>query len=702
MQIARASLGSLWPQLQTQELLADLQWVADEENAPGASEGPPARDGALPQQQQQQQLQLIQILKAASEGRQPAAVAAAAALFQCERQRQQLFQEVRQLLRLPLPRQSPKEICIHAAGTPRVSWRAAAAAGLRAAPAAAAAVGRGAHCRQHLVWSTAFNQHQQEQQQQQQQQQLLAALSESICLEAAAAAAFPSQLPSTAQSLEAYCCAAANAALLLLHCCSCCISAATLLLLLHCCFCCKAAALPLLLMHRCCCVAVAFAGGERVLQLPVVFGGKGPCECGPLDLRQIEKDVTRETYSINNHILKGAAAAVVVAVPAVAAPAVAAALRLCDSAALSLVYCLLLAGADGLLRLLLALCSRIREAEAAAGHAAAIETEAVAAAAAARETAAAAIKAATHAGADGSSSSGLPKTVEALVSLGLLTEEFCSSSSNRSSNSSNSSSYTGSAAAAAAAAWPRGVWAAACRVFCALRILAVSSRTHGGGAAFAAAAHAFACPALPLLLQPDNQVATAEQQQQQQQQEQQQQERLMTLPRGSANVTEVVTTCCARLQRETTQGPLLAELHATTPFKLLLPDHESQGTSLEPSPPQQQQQQQELVRRLRSVAVDAHFFATLRSVSLRLPSEEVLQFDKEVAHEVRRREAAASVLALAITREVKTEGEEGQLLTWLPAAETQQWIFVTCAAGRSQGALPTEAQPRAVETLELQ
>ncbi|KAL8272982.1 hypothetical protein Esti_003035 [Eimeria stiedai] len=614
MHTARAPLGSLWPQLQTQELLADLQWVAEEDlGALEAPEGAPLGDSALPQQQQQQ-LQLIQTLKAANEGKQPAAVAAAAALFHCERQRQQLFQEVRLLLRPLLPRPTPKDIWMQAAGT-HVSWLAAAAATARAAAAAAGGRwGRSARLcdavqvlvcsfqcelqrlaflsacasiapkRQHLVWSTALKQ--QEQEQHQQQQQLKAALGGSICCEAAAAAAFPSQLPSAAQSLEAY--------------------------------------------------------WERVLQLPVVFGGVGLCECGPLDLRQIEKDVTRETYSINNHILKGA---------------------------------------DGLLRLLLALCSRIREAEAATGLVAAAET---AAAATETEAAAAATQATAEAAADARFSLSLPKTVEALVSLGLLAENFYSSSSSSNSSNSSSNSSSSSTGAAAAAAWPRAVWAAACRVFCALRILAVSSRTHGGGAAFAAAAHAFACPALPLLLQPDNQVEAPEQQQQQQQQQQQ---RLMTLRRGSANVTEVVTTCCARLHGKG-EGPLVARLHARTPFKLLLAEHESQASSVQPPP--QQQQQQELVRRLRSVAVDAHFFATLRSVSLRVPSDELLHFDLEVAHEVRRREAAASVLALALMRETNAAGDEGQLLTWLPAAEAQQWVFVT-----------QDALPRAVETAEM-
>lgn len=194
-------------------------------------------------------------------------------------------------------------------------------------------------------------------------------------------------------------------------------------------------------------------------------------------------------------------------------------------------------GADGLLRLLLALCTRLREAETSAEdarganetHTTATEKEALSA--------------------DSESSfSDLPETVAALVSLGLLqSSDLCGSDS--------------SCEAAGAAAGHAAIWSAAARVFCAIRLLSLSSRTHGGGAAFAAALRVFACPALPLLLQPDNQVTTPERQQQQEEQQQHK-----TFRYGATNVTEIVTSCCTP-QNKGSHGPFMAILHTTTPFK---------------------------------------------------------------------------------------------------------------------------------------
>ncbi|KAL8424827.1 hypothetical protein Efla_001632 [Eimeria flavescens] len=343
---------------------------------------------------------------------------------------------------------------------------------------------------------------------------------------------------------------------------------------------------------------------ERLRGLPVVFGGEQRCALEAVEVRQIEKDFKRETVALNGQVLRGA---------------------------------------EGLPRLLRALCSQIWEAEAAAAPAPA--------------PAPAAEEAAAAAAAEGPSWPP-PKTVEALLSLGLLRADLCSST---------------------AAAAPPGVWAAAARVLCAIRILAVSSRTHGGGAAFAAAARAFACPAVPSLLQPDNQVAAGSEQQQeeQQQQQQQQQGRLCS---GSPNVTEIIASCCCSSQRAETAGPLAAFVHTVTPFKLLLPDHDSHDPAQQQ---QHQQQQQQVLQGLGSVCVDAHFFASLRSVSLERPSAELLQFDQFV----RRREAAAALLAAALEVELRgTKRKEGERerLVWLPVEASQEWVFVRCRTGQEE------------------
>lgn len=512
----------LWPQLQTSELLSDLQLLACEDGAPSGA--PTGTTGDSPLELQHQQLRLIQILDAAKEGNDSAPVAAAAALFQCERKRQQLLQQVLssclqcELLRLAF-------LSAFSSIAPK---------------------------RQQQLWSTAFGE------QQGQQQELERALGCSICLGAVGAVA-PLQLPSAAQTLESY--------------------------------------------------------WERLRGVPVVFEGAGPCELDPLDIKQTEKDVTRETFTINNQILKGA---------------------------------------DGLLQLLSTLCTRLREAEISAaeeGAATEIETRA-------RE------KEAPPADSQFSFSD-LPETVAALISLGLLPSDLCGTD--------------GSCKAAGATAEHAAIWAAAARVFCAIRLLSLSSRTHGGGAAFAAALRVFACPALPLLLQPDNQVSATEQQQYQRQQKQN------TFRYEANNVTEIVTSCCTS-QKEGSHGPLMAILHTTTPFKLLLPEHEHQTSCSDGIPQQQrhQQHQQELLRRLGSVTVDAHFFATLRSVSLQKPSAELHQFDNDMAGQVRRRESAAALISAILAREIRQTceiGKDHHRLLWLPAQESQQWVLARSTIG---------------------
>ena len=276
----------------------------------------------------------------------------------------------------------------------------------------------------------------------------------------------------------------------------------------------------------------------------MVFEGGGLCELEALDVKQIEKDATRETFRINNQLIRGRGRILLQSLSLLLLV-----LLLAPQALLPLHAQTTLkakgplhpssgsggavaadAGADGLLPLLLALTTRLREAEEAAVHALAA-------------TKGTAEETASPGAATGSFD--LPETVEALRSLGWIPEVVCGTESNTS--------------AAGATAAPATVWAAVSRAFCAIRLLSLSSRTHGGGAAFAAALRSFACPALPLLLQPDNQVAAASQQQLQQQQQQQV---------AFHNVNEMVIASHSQGQ-EGAQWPLLAILHTNTPFKLV-------------------------------------------------------------------------------------------------------------------------------------
>ncbi|OEH74891.1 hypothetical protein cyc_07095 [Cyclospora cayetanensis] len=347
---------------------------------------------------------------------------------------------------------------------------------------------------------------------------------------------------------------------------------------------------------------------ERLCGMPVVFEEGGRCELDGLDLKQMEKDLIRETFSVNTQLLKGA---------------------------------------DGMQQLLIGICRRLREAE---------------------ESAARKSIAEARANGENFASCGLPETVSALVTLGLLPTNVCCMDSENS---------------PAAPATP-AVWTAVARLCCTIRLLSVSSRTHGGGAAFAAVFRAFSCPALPVLLQPDNRIIPSDQPQE------------GDLQSVTPNVTEIVLSSFAQQQEGPqggplpSDGPLLAVVHTTTPFKLIFPEHERYSTPYDDQrqDPTQQSQQEELLKRLDSVTVAAHFFATLRSVLLPRPSAELRQFDSALADQVRTRSDAATVIAAVLTEELRQTAanscsEAGFL--WLPVERSQQWVLGRNSAASAGG-----------------
>ncbi|XP_026193181.1 uncharacterized protein LOC34623126 [Cyclospora cayetanensis] len=505
-----------WPQMQTSELLADLQWIASEERGTLTSQLGSHRDSL------QQQLCLIKTLEAADAGKDTAALAAASALFQCEWKRQQVLQQVLSAcLQCELLRFAFLAAC--SSVSPKVC--ASLARPLRVAAAARTAT-VGVFLKVDSCDSI-------------------------ICMGAAGALSF-AQLPSAAQSVDTY--------------------------------------------------------WERLCGMPVVFEEGGRCELDGLDLKQMEKDLIRETFSVNTQLLKGA---------------------------------------DGMQQLLIGICRRLREAE---------------------ESAARKSIAEARANGENFASCGLPETVSALVTLGLLPTNVCCMDSENS---------------PAAPATP-AVWTAVARLCCTIRLLSVSSRTHGGGAAFAAVFRAFSCPALPVLLQPDNRIIPSDQPQE------------GDLQSVTPNVTEIVLSSFAQQQEGPqggplpSDGPLLAVVHTTTPFKLIFPEHERYSTPYDDQrqDPTQQSQQEELLKRLDSVTVAAHFFATLRSVLLPRPSAELRQFDSALADQVRTRSDAATVIAAVLTEELRQTAanscsEAGFL--WLPVERSQQWVLGRNSAASAGG-----------------